>query len=94
MSVLKSTVTLYSCRRGIWSKIKTKSFSNRVFSFSGLIYSQFTFNNDASDPVMSSKMRVRKIDKARFKIENLNLNEPFGIHDLAIEYVENGNFKG
>ena len=96
MSVLKSTVTLYSCRRGIWSKIKTKSFSNRVFSFSGLIFSQFTFNNDASDPVMSSKMkmRVRKIDKARFKIENLNLNEPFGIHDLAIEYVENGNFKG
>lgn len=94
MSVLKSTVTLYSCRRGIWSKIKTKTFSNRVFSFSGLIFSQFTFNNDASDPVMSSKMRVRKIDKARFKIENLNLNEPFGIHDLAIEYVENGNFKG
>ena len=43
---------------------------------------------------MSSKMRVRKIDKARFKIENCNLNEPFGIHDLAIEYVENGNYKG
>ena len=94
MSVLKSTVTLYSCRRGIWNKIKTKTFSNRVFSFSGLIFSQFTFNNDATDPVMSSKMRVRKIDKARFKIENLNLNEPFGIHDLAIEYVENGNYKG
>ena len=94
MSVLKSTVTLYSCRRGIWSKIKTKSFSNRVFSFSGIIFSQFTFNNDATDPVMSSKMRVRKIDKARFKIENCNLNEPFGIHDLAIEYVENGNYKG
>ena len=94
MSVLYTKVTLYSCRRGIWSKIKTKVFSNRVFSFSGIIFSQFTFNNDATDPVMTAKMRVRKIDKARFKIENLNLNEPFGIHDLAIEYVESGNYRG
>ena len=94
MSVIYSTVTLSARRRGIWSKIKTKTFSNRVFSFSGLIFSQFTFNNDSSDPVMSAKMRVKKIDKARFKIENCNLNQPFGLHDLAIEYVENGNFRG
>lgn len=94
MSAIYSTVTLYARRRGIWSKIKTKTFSNRVFSFSGLTFSTLTFNNDSSDPVMSSKLRVKKIDKARFKIENSNLNQPFGIHDLAIEYVENGNFRG
>ena len=94
LSAIYSTVTLYACRRGIWSKIKTKTFSNRVFSFSGLVFSLLTFNNDASDPVMSSKLRVKKIDKARFKIENNNLNQPFGIHDLAIEYIENGNFRG
>jgi len=94
MSVIYTSVTLYACRRGIWSKIKTKAFSNRVFSFSGLVFSTLTFNNDSSDPVMSSKLRVKKIDKARFKVENCNLNQPFGIHDFAIEYVENGNFKG
>lgn len=94
MSALYSTVTLYARRRGIWSRIKEKTFSNRVFNFSGLTFSALTFNNDSSDPVMSSKLRVKKIDKARFKIENSNLNQPFGIHDLAIEYVENGNFKG
>lgn len=94
LSEIYTTVTLYACRRGIWSKLKEKNFSNEVFSFSGLTFSTFTFNNDSSDPVMSSKMRVKKIDKARFKIENSNLNQPFGIHDLAIEYVENGNFRG
>lgn len=94
LSEAYSTVTLYARRRGIWSKLKEKNFSNVVFSFSGLSFSTFTFNNDSSDPVMSSKMRVKKIDKARFKIENSNLNQPFGIHDLAIEYVENGNFRG
>lgn len=93
-SVLYNRVTLYSRRRGIWSKIKEKAFSNRVFNFSGLTFSTLTFNNDASEPVMSSKLRVRRIDKARFKVENLNLNEPFGLHDLALEFVENGNFKG
>ena len=94
LAELYTTVTLYACRRGIWSKIKEKNFSNRVFTFSGLMFSEFTFNNDASDPVMSSKLRVKKIDKARFKIENSNLNQPFGIHDLAVEYVESGNFRG
>ena len=94
MSVIYSTVKLSSCRRGLWSKIKEKTFSNRTFNFSGLTFSTLTFNNDSSDPVMSAKIRVRKIDKARFKIENSNLNQPFGIHDLAIEYVENGNFRG
>ena len=94
LAELYSTVTLYSCRRGIWTKIKEKNFSNKVFTFSGLVFSEFTFNNDASDPVMSSKMRVKKIDKARFKIENSNLNQPFGIHDLAVEYIESGNFRG
>ena len=94
MSVIYTTVKLSACRRGIWSKIKEKTFSNRTFNFSGLTFSTLTFNNDSSDPVMSAKIRVRKIDKARFRIENSNLNQPFGIHDLAIEYVENGNFRG
>ena len=94
LSEIYSTVTLYAQRRGIWSRIKEKTFSNEVFSFSGLVFSEFTFNNDSSDPVMSSKIRVRKIDKAKFKIENSNLNQPFGIHDLAVEYVESGNYRG
>ena len=89
-----SKVKIWAKSRGIWTRIKEQQFSNEVFRFSTLSFSQFTFNNDTSDPVMSSKLRVKKIDKARFKIENSNLNEPFGLHDLALEYVENGNFKG
>jgi len=89
-----SRVKIWAKSRGVWTRIKEQHFSNEVFRFSTLVFSQFTFNNDTSDPVMSSKLRVKKIDKARFKVENSNLNEPFGLHDLALEYVENGNFKG
>lgn len=94
ISYYSSRAKVYSKSRGIWTKIKEQHFSNEVFRFSTIIFSQWTFNNDTSDPVMSSKLRVKKIDKARFKIENTYNNEPFGIHDLALEYVENGNFKG
>jgi len=89
-----SKIKIWAKSRGIWTKIKEQNFSNEVFRFSTLCFSRFTFNNDTSDPVMSSKLRVKKIDKARFKVENSNVNEPFGLHDLALEYVENGNFKG
>ena len=94
ISYSSSTVKLWAKSRGIWTRIKEQHFSNEVFRFSTLVFSKFTFNNDTSDPVMSSKLRVKKNDKARFKIENSNYNEPFGMHDLALEYVENGNFKG
>lgn len=92
---IKTRVSIYSMTRGLWTHIKdSKILSNRVFQFSGIKFSELTFNNDKSDPVVSSKLRVKKIDKARFKLENKNLNEPFGLQDLAFEFVESGNFKG
>lgn len=89
-----SRVKLWSMSRGVWTRIKEKAFSDEIFRFSTLVFSSLTFNNDTSDPVMSAKIRVRRVDKARFKVENSNLNEPFGIHDFALEYVQNGNYKG
>ena len=94
-SNIKTGVTMYSQTRGLWTLIKeSKEISNKIFKFSTLSFSQLTFNNDTSDQVVSSKLRVKKIDKARFKLENSELNEPFGIQNLAFEYVESGNFKG
>lgn len=94
-SNIKTGVTMYSQTRGLWTLIKeSKEISNKIFKFSTLVFSQLTFNNDTSDQVVSSKLRVKKIDKARFKLENSELNEPFGIQNLAFEYVESGNFKG
>lgn len=91
---VQTGVTLWSMTRGLWTLIKSKSLSSRIFSFSELTFSKLTFNNDTSDPVVSSKLRIKKIDKVRFKLENSNLNEPFGIQNLAFEFVESGNFKG
>lgn len=91
----KTGATLYSQVRGLWTLFKNSSnLTNSVFRFSDIKFSEFTFNNDISDKVISSKLRVKKVDKARFKIENSALNQPFGIQNIALEYVERGNFKG
>ena len=37
---------------------------------------------------------MKKVDKARFRLENNELGEPFGIYNVALEYTENGNYKG
>ena len=88
-------VTIYAQQRGIWTLVKrSKDLSSKVFAFSTVVFSNFTFNNDTSDPVVSSKLRVKKVDKARFKLENSELNEPFGLENLALEFVESGNYKG
>jgi len=39
------------------------------------------------------KIKVKKVDKARFRLQNL-LAEPFGIYEVALEFVENGKYKG
>ena len=94
-SNIRTRVKMYSMTRGLWTLIKeSKELSNSIFRFSTLTFSGLTFNNDTSDQVVSSKLRVKKIDKARFKLENSEYNEPFGIQNLAFEYVESGNFKG
>ena len=38
--------------------------------------------------------RIKRVDKARFRFENDQRNEPFGLMAYALEYVENGNYKG
>ena len=38
--------------------------------------------------------RIKKVDKVAFSLRNERINEPFGIYSLALEYTENGNYKG
>lgn len=93
-AAIATSVRMYSFKRGIWSFIKEDSTTGRYLSFAGIVFSKFTFSSDDTQKIVSSKLKIKKVDKARFRLENDKLYEPFGIFDLALEYVENGNFKG
>ena len=94
MKALRTTAALYSMKRGNWTLIKEDRLSGIVFDFYNIDFANFSFSTDRSEKVVHTKVRVKKVDKARFKVENTYVNEPFGLFDLALEYIESGNYKG
>ena len=94
MKALRTSVKLWSEKMGSWNFIKEDTSSGVVFDFENIDFDNFSFSTDASEKVVHTKVRVKKVDKARFRVENGKLNEPFGLFDLALEYIESGNYKG
>ena len=47
-----------------------------------------------SPKTIGVKIKQKKVDKIRFRLENNELNEPFGLFNISLEFVENGNYKG
>ena len=94
MNALRTSCTLYYKKLSEWTLIKQDKASGTIFDFELIDFERFSFNTDTSAKVVHSKVRVKKVDKAQFRIENQELDEPFGLFDLALEYVESGNYKG
>ncbi len=92
-SAVATSIEMWVQKRGLWNRVKTDALSARYISFSQLMFSKFTFSTDQTQKIISTKLRVKKVDKARFRVRNNELNEPFGLFALAFEYVENGNHK-
>lgn len=93
-SAVATSLKIYAMERGLWNFIKEDNTFGRYFMFSQLIFSKLTFSNDATQKISSTKMRIKKVDKFRIRLVNDVVNEPFGLYDIAMEYRENGNFKG
>ena len=98
MHSIKTSIKIYSRKLGQWGFIKEETINSGVFfenfDFNNVDFNVRAYNKDLSEKVVHTKVRVKKVDKARFKVENGNINEPFGIFDLALEYIESGNYKG
>jgi len=102
MQAVKTSVKLYSRRFGLWTLnaetawnlIKEQTTISNMLDFENLDFNLFSFSADLSERLVHTKLRVKKVDKARFRVENGELNEPFGLFDLALEYIESGNYKG
>ena len=92
-AAMASTLEIYAQKNNRWAFIKKDSSTGTKFSFSMISFSNFVFSSDKVQKIMSTKLRLKKVDSARFRIFNSELNEPFGLFDIAFEYVENGNHK-
>jgi hypothetical protein len=93
-AALATSVGIWVMNRGIWQFVKKDESSGRYLSFMNLVFSKFSFSADQTQHTIPTKVRVKKVDKFRLRLTNDEINEPFGIYDIAFEYVENGNYKG
>lgn len=80
--------------RGLWTKLFSSGARARYFDFSYIDFGKINFSSDATPRTIGSKIKVKKVDKARYSFRNEELNEPFGIYDIALSFTESGNFKG
>ncbi len=89
-----TSVTVYAMKRGLWGRIWQNFTKARYFSYEQLVYSKFSYSNDETPRTLHNKISIKRVDKARFRLENGERFEPFGLMQIALEFVENGNFKG
>ena len=90
----RTSVKVFNLKRGVWTLVKDEESTTQYFMFSRLKFSEVNFSSDDTEKIVSTKMRIKKVDKARFRFENNIVNESFGIFNIAMEFVENGNYKG
>lgn len=92
-SAIATSASIYGMKRGHWSLIKCDESVGNTLSFQNLVFSKLVFSVDATQKIIAQKIRMKKLDKVRFRFVNDVVNQTFGLYDFAIEYIENGNLK-
>ena len=93
-AAVATSVSIWAMERGLWTFIKKDDTFARYFSYKNLIYSKLTYSCDKTQRVCPLKLRIKKVDKFRLRFTNDAVDEPFALYDVALEFIENGNFKG
>lgn len=93
-SAIATGVEIWALQRGLWSKIAGARNRATYFDFGYVDFSKINFSSDTTPRTLGDRIKIKKVDKARFRFQNEELNEPFGIYSIALEYTQNGKFKG
>lgn len=89
-----TSVALSTYRKGIWKLVKEEDKKTRYFTYSFISYDSFTYVTDETSKTIPTKIRLRRMDKAKFRFENNRPYQQFGLISFAVEYVSGNNFKG
>ena len=93
-SAVSTGLTLWMQDRGVWRKLGSDHTSARYFTWDQLDWSRFSWSGDQTPRLLTARVWLRRVDKARLRLENDRLNEPFGLSELAVEFAEMGEHRG
>ena len=91
-NLASSGVKIEANKNGVWVVIKDYLTVPTRLIFSQTCFSQFSFAPYRPQKVISSKMRLKKVDKTRFRFSS-DKAEAFEIYDIGLEFTENNNIK-
>ena len=87
-------VKIYALVRGIWRQVYDAKSKARYLSFEYIDFGKFTFSGDRTPRTLYGKVKLKKVDKVRFRLQNDEVNEPFGLYAFGVQYKEPGtNYK-
>lgn len=80
--------------RGIWQQVYDAQGKARYLDFSYVDFGKFSFSSDKTPRTLYGKVKLKKVDKVRFRLQNNELNEPFGLYAFGVQWKESGgNYK-
>ncbi len=83
-------VKIYALVRGIWKQVYDAKSKARYLSFDYIDFAKFTFSGDQTPRTLYGKVKLKKVDKVRFRLRNDEVNEPFGLYAFGVQYKEPG----
>lgn len=85
-AAINTGVAVYAQVRGVWKQVFSSGTKARYFdgSFRYIDFSKFTFSTDRTPRTLFGKIKIKKADKVRFRLQNNVLNEPFGTVRLRL----------
>ena len=92
-SAVATGLTIRMQERGIWKELGSDYVSARYFAWDRLDWSRFSWSGDQTPRLLTARVRLRRLNKSRLRLENDRLNEPFGLSELAVEFAEMGDYR-
>ena len=87
-------VKIFAQKRGVWSQVFDAKERARYLDWSYIDFAKFVFSTDRTPRTLYGKIKVKKVDKVRFRLQNNALNEPFGLYAFGLVWREPGsNYK-
>jgi hypothetical protein len=83
-----TSVRMHVCAGGVWRELCRQPFTARYLSFSNLTFSKMSFSCDTAGKTLGLRLHEYRRDKVRFRFENSEVNEPFGLLGWALEYTQ------
>lgn len=89
-AAVQTGVKIFAQRRGMWDDVYDAEAKARYFDWAYIDFAKLSFSNDRTPRTLYSKIKIKKVDKVRFRLQNAEMNEPFGLYAFAVMWRENG----